>query len=66
MRVVLLSAGLLLAGCQGFQGPFYRKAHPERVDDPRLTIDPDIDVTVLSGDYFSGRDPVLEAVLEAG
>lgn len=35
-------------------------------DDPRLTIDPDIAVPVLSVDYFSGRDPVLEAVLEAG
>jgi hypothetical protein len=34
-------------------------------DDPRLTIDPDIDVPVLSSDYFSGRDPVLEAVLAA-
>ena len=35
-------------------------------DDPRLTIDPDIDVPVLSSDYFSGRDAVLEAVLAAG
>ena len=35
-------------------------------DDPRLTIDPDIDVPVLSSDYFSGRDPVLEAVRAAG
>jgi hypothetical protein len=35
-------------------------------DDPRLTIDPDIDVPVLSSDYFSGRDAVLEAVFAAG
>ena len=32
-------------------------------DDPRLTIDPDIDIPVLSSDYFSDRDPALEAVL---
>jgi hypothetical protein len=34
-------------------------------DDPRLTIDPDIDTPVLSSDYFSDRDPALEAVLAA-
>jgi hypothetical protein len=32
-------------------------------DDPRLTIEPDIPVPVLSDDYFSGHDAVLEAVL---
>jgi hypothetical protein len=42
---------------------YHQKSVP---DDPRLTIDPDIDVPVLSADYFSGRDPVLEAVLKAG
>ena len=47
----------------GVSTRYWEKSVP---DDPRLTIDPDIDVPVLSGDYFSGRDPVLEAVLEAG
>ena len=42
---------------------YHQKSIP---DDPRLTIDPDIDVPVLSSDYFSGRDPVLEVVLTAG
>jgi hypothetical protein len=42
---------------------YHQKSIP---DDPRLTIDPDIDVPVLSSDYFSGRDAVLEAVLAAG
>ena len=47
----------------GVSTRYWQKSFP---DDPRLTIDPDIDVPVLSGDYFSGRDPVLEAVLESG
>jgi hypothetical protein len=42
---------------------YHQKSIP---DDPRLTIDPDIDVPVLSSDYFSGRDPALGAVLAAG
>ncbi len=47
----------------GVSTVYHQKSVP---DDPRLTIDPDIDIPVLSSDYFSGRDPVLEAVLEAG
>ena len=47
----------------GVSTTYHQKSAP---DDPRLTIDPDIDVPVLSSDYFSGRDPVLEAVLETG
>jgi hypothetical protein len=47
----------------GVSTVYHQKSMP---DDPRLTIDPDIDVPVLSSDYFSGRDPVLEAVLAAG
>jgi hypothetical protein len=31
-------------------------------DDPRNTIEPDIAIPVTASDYFSGRDPVLEAV----
>lgn len=34
-------------------------------DDARLTIEPDLVVPYLSGDYFSGTDAVLEAVLRA-
>jgi hypothetical protein len=33
-------------------------------DDARLTIDPDIPVELSSEDYFAGRDPVLDAILE--
>jgi hypothetical protein len=47
----------------GVSTVYHQKSVP---DDPRLTIDPDIDIPVMSSDYFSGRDPVLEAVLEAG
>ena len=32
-------------------------------DDPRLTHEPDIPVPMTSQDFFSGRDPVLEAVV---
>ena len=32
-------------------------------DDPRLTIEPDLPVTVEAEDYFAGRDPALEAAL---
>ena len=34
-------------------------------DDPRITIEPDIPADLSSDDYFAGRDPVLEAILEA-
>lgn len=34
-------------------------------DDERLTIEPDIPVDLSSEDYFAGRDPVLEAILDA-
>jgi hypothetical protein len=34
-------------------------------NDPRLTIDPDIDVPSLSNDFFSGRDTALEAAMAA-
>jgi hypothetical protein len=33
-------------------------------DDARLTIEPDIPVDLSSEDYFAGRDPVLDAILE--
>jgi hypothetical protein len=33
-------------------------------DDRRLTIEPDIPATLSSADYFAGRDPVLQAVLD--
>ena len=32
-------------------------------DDPRITIEPDIEVLLSSADYFADRDPVLEAIL---
>ena len=32
--------------------------------DPRLAIAPDLPVQGSSGDYFSSRDPVLQAVLD--
>ena len=32
-------------------------------DDPRLTIEPDLPMTVTAADYFAGRDSLLEAVL---
>ena len=34
-------------------------------DDARITIEPDIPVDLSSADYFAGRDPALEAILEA-
>jgi C-terminal processing protease CtpA/Prc len=34
-------------------------------DDARTTIAPDVRVAMTSSDYFSGRDPVLEAALSA-
>ena len=32
-------------------------------DDPRLTIDPDVEFPVTAADYLAGRDPVLDAAL---
>lgn len=43
----------------GISTRYWQKSAP---DDPRLTIEPDIAVPVLSGDYFGDLDPVLEAV----
>jgi hypothetical protein len=34
-------------------------------DDARTTIAPDVRVGMTSSDYFSGRDPVLDAALSA-
>jgi hypothetical protein len=34
-------------------------------DDPRLTIEPDIPVTLRAADYFAGVDATLAAVLAA-
>ena len=31
--------------------------------DPRMAIEPDIPVALISSDYFAGRDPALEAAL---
>jgi C-terminal processing protease CtpA/Prc len=33
------------------------------VDDPRLTIEPDVPVPVTAADHFAGHDPALEAAL---
>ncbi|HLO35474.1 MAG TPA: hypothetical protein VK194_05300, partial [Candidatus Deferrimicrobium sp.] len=33
-------------------------------DDPRLTIEPEIPAELSSDDYFAGRDPVLQAILD--
>jgi C-terminal processing protease CtpA/Prc len=41
---------------------YWQKSTP---DDPRLTIEPDLPVPTLAADYFAGRDPVLDAALEA-
>ena len=32
-------------------------------NDPRLAVEPDVPVDLTSGDYFSGRDPALDAAL---
>jgi hypothetical protein len=32
-------------------------------DDPRIPIEPDIAVRYSSGDYFSDRDPALDAAV---
>lgn len=31
--------------------------------DPRLTVEPDVPVTVTADDHFSGRDPALAAAV---
>ena len=46
----------------GVSTRYWQKSTP---DDPRLTIDPDIDVPSLSSDYCSGRDTALEAAIAA-
>ncbi len=33
-------------------------------NDPRITIDPEIAADLSSADYFAGRDPVLQAILD--
>jgi hypothetical protein len=38
MRRLVMIGVLLLAGCQTIEGPRARRADPQRVDDPRLTI----------------------------
>ncbi|HET6649080.1 MAG TPA: hypothetical protein VFH79_02865, partial [Candidatus Limnocylindria bacterium] len=35
-------------------------------DDQRLTIDPDVAIEVTAADHFAGRDPALDAALDAG
>jgi hypothetical protein len=32
-------------------------------DDPRITVEPDLDAPLSSADYFGDRDPVMEAIL---
>jgi hypothetical protein len=41
---------------------YHQKSTP---DDPRITIEPDVTVPYSSGDYFSDRDPQLEAAIQA-
>jgi hypothetical protein len=41
---------------------YWQKSMP---DDSRLSIEPDLAVPTRAGDYFAGRDPVLEAALDA-
>ena len=40
---------------------YHQSSYPT---DQRLWIGPDVPVRLTSGDYFAGRDPVLEAVLD--
>lgn len=35
-------------------------------DDPRITVEPDIEAPLSSSDYFTGTDPVWEAILGHG
>jgi hypothetical protein len=46
----------------GISVRYWEKSAP---DDPRLTIEPQIAIPVRAADYFTGRDPVLEAVIRA-
>jgi hypothetical protein len=39
---------------------YWQKGTP---DDPRVTIEPDVHVTLSSAAFFRGRDPVLAAAL---
>lgn len=41
---------------------YWEKSTP---DDPRLSIEPDLPLSVRAADYFAGRDPVLERAMEA-
>jgi hypothetical protein len=34
--------------------------------DPRITIEPDLEVPLSSSDYFGDRDPAMAAIVEAG
>lgn len=40
---------------------YHQRSDP---DDPRLTIDPDIEVELTAADYFAGRDPAMTAILD--
>ncbi len=44
-----------------FAAQYVVKSDP---DDPRLTIEPDIEALLSSSDYFDDRDPVLEAIYD--
>lgn len=46
----------------GISTVYHQKSTP---DDPRLTIEPDLPVDLMSADYFGGVDAVLDAVLAA-
>ena len=37
-----------------------------RPGDPRLALEPDVHVPLTAADFFAGRDPVLEHVLQPG
>jgi hypothetical protein len=47
----------------GISTRYWEKSVP---GDPRLTIEPDIAVPMISADYFAGRDPVLAMLLSDG
>ncbi|MGH3132991.1 MAG: hypothetical protein ACRDNY_04485 [Gaiellaceae bacterium] len=45
----------------GISTRYHEKSEP---DDARLTIEPDLPVPLSSEEYFAGRDPALDAILE--
>ena len=47
----------------GVSTRYWEKSDP---DDPRLTIEPDIEVPVTAANYFAGIDPALDAALAVG